>query len=94
MPKLGTERNMAWLGIRKKASGMNYLENKDLILHNLSKKNFRLTKYSSREVLDRRKRKRIEFAIMQSIYSSKEPWDDLVDHGMAFKRTLMMRNTD
>lgn len=37
------------------------------------------------EIDDRRKRERIEFSIIQSIYSSKEPWADLVDGGMALK---------
>jgi hypothetical protein len=35
------------------------------------------------EITDKRKRKRIEFAIIQDAYISKEPWGDLVDGGMA-----------
>lgn len=37
------------------------------------------------EVGDRRKRERIEFAIMQNAYLSKEPWGDLVDGGTALR---------
>jgi hypothetical protein len=35
------------------------------------------------EITDKRKRERIEFAIIQDAYISKEPWGDLVDGGMA-----------
>lgn len=35
------------------------------------------------EITDKRKRDRIEFAIIQDAYISKEPWGDLVDGGMA-----------
>ncbi len=37
------------------------------------------------EVADKRKRERIEAAIVINIYSSKEPWSDLIDGGMAIK---------
>lgn len=37
------------------------------------------------EVGDRRKRERIEFAIMQNAYLSKEPWGDLVDGQTALR---------
>jgi hypothetical protein len=37
------------------------------------------------EVADKRKRERIEFAIIQTAYLSKEPWGDLVDGGMALR---------
>ena len=35
------------------------------------------------EIADLRKRKRIEFGIIQNAYISREPWGDLVDGGMA-----------
>jgi hypothetical protein len=34
---------------------------------------------------DKRKQERLEFAIIQHAYISKEPWGDLVDGGMALK---------
>lgn len=37
------------------------------------------------EVEDKRKRERIEFAIVQNIYSSKEPWANLIDGGMTLR---------
>jgi hypothetical protein len=37
------------------------------------------------EIADKRKRERIEFAIVQNAYLSKEPWGDLVDGGMALR---------
>lgn len=37
------------------------------------------------EVADKRKRERIEAAIVINVYSSKEPWSDLIDGGMALK---------
>lgn len=37
------------------------------------------------EVADKRKRERIEFAIIQHAYLSKEPWRDLLDGGMALR---------
>lgn len=37
------------------------------------------------EITNRRKRERIEFAIIRDAYSSKEPWGDLVDGGMAIR---------
>jgi hypothetical protein len=37
------------------------------------------------EVTDKRKRERIEAAVVQNLYVSKEPWADLIDRGMFLK---------
>lgn len=37
------------------------------------------------EVSGNRKRQRIEAAIMHYIYTSKEPWSEVADRGMALK---------
>lgn len=34
------------------------------------------------EIKEIRKQKRLEAAIMQNVYSSKEPWSELADRGM------------
>ncbi|NLY75526.1 MAG: hypothetical protein GX075_09510 [Firmicutes bacterium] len=79
------ERKEIWHGWEyAKKHRDEFIENKDLILQFVEKE-LQAYKIFITEVLDRRKRERIEFAIMQSIYSSKEPWDDLVDHGMALR---------
>ncbi|MFW6311083.1 MAG: hypothetical protein ACOC1K_02485 [Nanoarchaeota archaeon] len=44
-----------------------------------------LKKFIPTNINDKRKRERVEFAIMHNIYSSKEPWADLVDDGTALK---------
>ncbi|HRI62234.1 MAG TPA: hypothetical protein PK228_20980 [Saprospiraceae bacterium] len=58
-----------------------FIENKEFIL-NAVQKQLGAYRLFITEIEDKRKRERIEFAIMQSIYSSKEPWADLADGGM------------
>lgn len=61
-----------------------FLHHKDYILQSVEKE---LASYNLfiTEVADKRKRERIEFAIMQSAYLSKEVWSDLVDGQMALR---------
>jgi hypothetical protein len=61
-----------------------FLHHKDYILQSVEKE---LASYNLfiTEVADKRKRERIEFAIMQSAYLSKEAWSDLVDGQMALR---------
>lgn len=83
----------AKIGVRKerwhgwgyaKAHQTEFLEHKDTILKFVEKE-LQAYRLFVTEVTDKRKRERIEFAIMQNIYGSKEPWADLVDGGMALK---------
>ena len=67
-----------------KAHQEKFIENKDYILESVEKELGAYRLFLS-EVTDKRKRERIEFAIMLNIYSSKEPWSDLVDGGMALR---------
>lgn len=79
------ERKEIWHGWEYAKKHRNeFIENRDLILQFVEKE-LQAYKIFITEVPDRRKRERIEFAIMQSIYSSKKPWADLVDHGMALR---------
>jgi|SRR5690554_4363883 len=79
------ERKEIWHGWEyAKEHRDEFAENRDLILQFLEKELQAYRLFVS-EVTDKRKRERIEFAIMLSIYSSKEPWADLVDHGMALR---------
>lgn len=61
-----------------------FLRHKDYILQSVEKE---LASYNLfiTEVADRPKRERIEFAVMQSAYLSKEAWSDLVDGQMALR---------
>ncbi len=61
-----------------------FLENKDIILKYVEKE-LKAYRLFIGNINDKRKRERIEFSIMLNIYSSKEPWADLVDKGMALK---------
>ena len=61
-----------------------YLENKDMILELANKELIAYRLFISK-VTDRRKRERIEAAILISNYSSKESWADLMDGGMSFR---------
>ena len=61
-----------------------FLENKDVILEFAEKELIAYRLFIS-EVADRRKRERIEAAILINTYSSKEPWADLFDGGMSLK---------
>jgi hypothetical protein len=82
--KIG-ERKEIWHGWEyAKAHHDEFLEHKDYILKSVEKELGAYRLFIT-EVTDKRKRERIEFAIMQSIYSSKEPWADLVDGGMALR---------
>ena len=67
-----------------KAHQAEFLEHRDIILKSV-KKELESYRLFVTEVAEKRKRERIEFAIMQSIYTSKEPWADLVDGGMALR---------
>ena len=79
------ERKEIWHGWEyAKAHQGKFLENKDYILESVEKELGAYRLFIS-EVTDKRKRERIEFAIMLNIYSSKEPWSDLVDGGMALR---------
>lgn len=61
-----------------------FLRYKDYILKSAEKE---LASYNLfvTEIADIRKRERIEFAVMQNAYCSKEPWSDLVDGGTALR---------
>ena len=79
------ERNEIWHGwTYAKEHKDEFLRHKNYILesaeHDLSSYRLFITKVS-----DRRKQERIEFAIIQNAYISKEPWGDLVDGGMALR---------
>ena len=83
----------ARIGIRKEIwHGWEYAKehrdefsrHKDYILQ-FVKKELKAYRIFITEVEDKRKRERIEFAIVQSVYGSKEPWADLIDGGMALR---------
>jgi hypothetical protein len=61
-----------------------FQQNKDLILSGVDKQlqSFRIFLLQES---DKRKRERIEAALMQNIYFSKEPWSELADRGMFLK---------
>lgn len=67
-----------------KAHQDEFLRHKDYILQSVEKE---LASYNLfiTEVAEKRKRERIEFAIMQSVYLSKEAWSDLVDGQTALR---------
>lgn len=82
--KIG-ERKEIWHGWEyAKQHRDEFTENRDFILQFVEKE-LQAYRIFITEVPDRRKRERIEFAIMQSIYSSKKPWADLVDGGTALR---------
>lgn len=79
------ERKEIWHGWGyAKAHQDEFLRHKDYILQSVEKE---LASYNLfiTEVADRPKRERIEFAIMQSAYLSKEAWSDLVDGQAALR---------
>lgn len=79
-------RKELWHGWKYAKEHQNiYLENKDTILE-LVEKELKAYRIFVSEVTDRRKRERIEAAILINIYSSKEPWADLMDGGMLLRR--------
>jgi len=61
-----------------------FLRHKDYILSSVENE---LASYRLfiTEITDKRKQERIEFAIIQAAYISKERWGDLVDGGMALR---------
>jgi hypothetical protein len=79
------ERVEIWHGWQyAKDNPQEFEENKDFILSKLDEqlKSFRI--FVLRET-DKRKRERIEAALMQNIYFSKEYWSELADRGMFLK---------
>lgn len=79
------ERKEIWHGWDyAKAHQDEFLRYRDYILKSVENE---LASYNLfvAEIADKRKRERIEFAIVQNAYLSKEPWGDLVDGGMALK---------
>lgn len=79
------ERKEIWHGWGYAKKHQNeFLHHKDYILNSVKNQ---LTAYRLfiTKIPDRRKKERIEFAIIQNAYISKEPWGDLVDGGMALR---------
>ncbi len=83
----------ARVGIRKemwhgwdyaKKNRKEYFEHEAIIL-NLIREELRAYRIFVAKVDDKRKRERIEFAIIHGIYRSKDPWSNLVDGGMALR---------
>lgn len=61
-----------------------FWKNEDVILE-LAEKELIAYRLFISEVADRRKRERIEAAILINTYSSKEPWAGLIDGGMSLR---------
>ena len=61
-----------------------FLANKSVILEFVKKELIAYRLFVS-EIADKRKRERIEASILINAYSSKEPWSDLIDGGMALR---------
>lgn len=61
-----------------------FIEHRDFILKFVEKELAAYRLFVA-QVGDKRKRERIEFAIMHNIYASKEPWADLVDGAVALR---------
>lgn len=82
--KMGERREIwhGW-GYAKNNRG-EFEENKSAILEALDKQLIEYRIFIA-AIEDLRKRERLEYAIMQSIYASQEPWSDLADRGMALK---------
>ena len=82
--KKGIRKEM-WHGWQYAKEHQNiFWENKDVILELVEKELIGYRLFIS-EVADSRKRERIEAAILINIYSSKEPWADLIDGGMSLR---------
>lgn len=82
--KIGVRKEL-WHGWQYAKEHQNqFLENKAVILGFVEKELIAYRLFIS-EVTDRRKRERIEAAISINAYSSKEPWSDLIDGGMALR---------
>lgn len=67
-----------------KANRDQFLDNRDFILESVKTELLSYNLFVA-EIADRRKRERVEFAVMQQAYLSKEPWGDLVDGLMALR---------
>lgn len=79
------ERKEIWHGWSyAKKHHEQFLQHKDYIL-GLAKHQLASYRLFATEVNDKRKQERIEFAIVQHAYLSKEPWGDLVDGQMALR---------
>lgn len=79
------ERSEIWHGWNyAKEHKDEFLHHKDYILKSV-KNELASYKLFITEIADKRKQQRIEFAIMQNAYMSKEPWGDLVDGGTALR---------
>ena len=79
------EREEIWHGWQyAKAHQNEFIKQKNYILKAVENqlKSFRIFIVENSDV---RKRERIEAAIMQKIYNSKEPWSELADRGMFLK---------
>jgi len=79
------ERKEIWHGWQyAKTHQDEFIEQKETIL-NAVEKQLEAYRIFIAEVPDKRKRERIEAAIMHNIYVSKEPWSELADRGMFLK---------
>jgi len=79
------ERKEIWHGWEyAKAHRDEFIEHKDFIIKS-AEKELEAYRLFVANITDQRKRERIEFAIIQSVYNAKEPWADLVDRGMALR---------
>ena len=79
------QRKEIWHGWEyAKAHRDEFIEHKDFILKSVEKELAAYRLFIA-QVGDKRRRERIEFAIMHSVYSSKEPWADLVDGEVALR---------
>lgn len=79
------ERKEIWHGWQYAKDHRSEFEiNKDLILKAVEQ-HLKACRIYISEVSDKRKRERIEAAIMHNIYASKEPWSELSDRGMHLK---------
>ena len=76
------ERKEIWHGWHyAKTHQEEFIEKKDIILSAVEKQLGAFRIFIA-EVSEKRKRERIEAAIMQNIYASKETWSELADRGM------------
>lgn len=61
-----------------------FLDNKDVLLE-FAERELIAYRLFVAEIADKRKRERVEAAILINTYNSKEPWADLADTGMALR---------
>lgn len=82
--KIGLRKEL-WHGWRYAREHQDiFLDNKDVILEFVENELISYRLFIS-EIADKRKRERIEAALLINAYSSKEPWHDLIDGGMALR---------